>query len=506
MVLLKNDGTLPIKAGIHRIAVIGPLADQTEVMFGNYHGEPSRAVSALAAIRRQFPDAEVTFDPGTDFLRDVLAPVPSLYLMTPDGRTGLRGEYFHGTDLSGQPSVIRNDRNVNFYFGGNPPAEGFTGNDFSVRWTGVFVAPVSGEYKLGVYGDDGYRLWLDGKLLVQDWTTKIGLPMHGPSTNVETVTLEKDRKYQIKLEYFQHKAGAAVKLLWRPPMPQPEMASFQAARNARAADLVIAVAGITSQLEGEEMKVDLPGFHEGDRTSLDIPEPEEKMLKLLRATGKPLVMVLMNGSALSVNWASRNANAILDAWYPGEEGGTAIAETLAGKNNPAGRLPVTFYTGVDQLPPFTDYDMANRTYRFFKGAPLYPFGYGLSYSKFEYSGLKLSSTELNAGDTLNCELDVKNVSDRAGDEVVQAYLTFPPFSGAPKLALRGFTRIHLAAGKQRIVHFALGPRDLSAVDKDGDRLVMQGEYGLSIGGGQPGTGAPVVQTQFTIQGEQRLPE
>jgi beta-glucosidase len=269
---------------------------------------------------------------------------------------------------------------------------------------------------------------------------------------------------------------------------------------------VVAVVGITSQLEGEEMQVDLPGFKGGDRTSLDLPKEEEDLLEALKGTGKPLIVVLMNGSALSVNWANQHAHAILDAWYPGEEGGTAIAQTLAGVNNPAGRLPVTFYTGVDQLPAFEDYAMTNRTYRYFDGQPLYPFGFGLSYAKFEYSNLQLSTTELNAGDSLGVGVDVKNTSPREGDEVVQLYLSFPQMAGAPHRALRGFTRIHLGPGETQHVNLALSPRDLSLVNAAGDRLVVAGTYRVSVGGGQPGTLAPDVNAQFSARGEQKLPE
>src|SRR4029077_12375711 len=257
---------------------------------------------------------------------------------------------------------------------------------------------------------------------------------------------------------------------------------------------------------GEEMEVEVPGFKGGDRTSLDLPKEEEDLLKALKGTGKPLVVVLMNGSALSVNWANQNANAILEAWYAGEEGGTAIAQTLAGVNNPAGRLPVTFYKGVEQLPPFEDYAMKNRTYRYFEGQPLYPFGYGLSYSKFEYSNLKLSTSTLNAGDPLSVDADVKNTSDRDGDEVAALYLSFPKSSYAPIHALRGVTRIHLASGATQHVHFTLDARDLSGVDGNVDRFVMAGSYRVSVGGGQPGSGAPQAAADFAISGEQRLPE
>ncbi len=270
--------------------------------------------------------------------------------------------------------------------------------------------------------------------------------------------------------------------------------------------MVVAVVGITSKLEGEEMKVDLPGFHGGDRTSLNLPEEEQALLGALRGTGKPLVVVLMNGSALAVNWAQEHANAILEAWYSGEEGGTAIAQTLAGVNNPSGRLPVTFYKGLEQLPAFDDYAMGNRTYRYFAGEPLYPFGYGLTYSRFEYSNLKLSSSSLSAGDPLTVEVDVKNTSQRAGDEVVELYLSFPKLPGAPLRALRGFTRVRMDAGEMRHIQLVLQPRDLSYVNESGVRVVGAGDYVITVGGGQPGTAAAQAETRLAIHGEQSLPE
>jgi beta-glucosidase len=503
MVLLKNDGTLPVKPSVRKIAVIGPLADQMEVLFGNYSGTPSRAVTALDGIRRQFPNAQISFSPGTEFLRDVLLPVPASQLSSPESMPGLKGEYFPGKELGGSPVLTRIDKDVNFEFGGESPGPGIGGTNFSARWTGMLVPNASGSYKIGITGDDGYRLWLDGKLIVEDWTTKKG-SFFGPSTTVADVTLEEGHKYGLKVEYFQAVDGDSIKLVWRPPLPQNPLADALA--KAHRADLVVAVVGITSRLEGEEMKVDLPGFKGGDRISLDLPQPEESLLEALHTTGKPLVVVLMNGSALSVNWAQEHANAILDAWYSGEEGGTAIAQTLAGENNPGGRLPVTFYASVDQLPSFTDYAMTNRTYRFFAGKPLYPFGYGLSYSKFSYSSLRLSASSLAAGEPLTVDVDVRNESKRAGDEVVQVYLTFPPYSGAPRYALRAFARVHLASGEKNAVHFTLSPRDLSAVGKSGDRLVMPGHYRLAVGGGLPDTGAPGLHAQFNINGESKLPE
>jgi beta-glucosidase len=283
--------------------------------------------------------------------------------------------------------------------------------------------------------------------------------------------------------------------------PSPE--AIEAAKNA---DVVIAVLGITSELEGEEMQVSEPGFKGGDRTSLDLPKPEEDLLKALTATGKPVVLVLTNGSALAVNWANDHVNAILDAWYPGEEGGNAVAETLSGKNNPAGRLPVTFYIGVDQLPPFEDYSMTGRTYRYFKETPLYPFGYGLSYTKFSYSDLRLPSGPVTAGQPVTTEVTVTNIGDRAGDEVAQLYLSFPDVAGAPIRALRGFHRIHLDPGQSEKVQFELTPRDLSMVTSAGEILIPGGAYSVSAGGGQPNTGAQIITGSFKMQGTTTLPE
>lgn len=274
------------------------------------------------------------------------------------------------------------------------------------------------------------------------------------------------------------------------------------------ADVVVAVVGITAQVEGEEgsSRIALPeGFKGGDRTRIDLPRDEEDLLKAVKQTGKPLAVVLMNGSALAVNWAHENANAILEAWYPGEEGGVAVAQTLAGENNPAGRLPVTFYKTLDDLPPFEDYSMKGRTYRYFEGKPLYSFGYGLSYSKFAYSNGKLSASSLNAGQNLKVEVDIRNTSQVAGDEIAELYLSFPKLPGAPIRALRGFERVHLAPGQTRLVSFTLDPRDLSCVNEAGARVVAPGSYRVFVGGGQPGTGAAGLEIPLTIRGELILP-
>jgi beta-glucosidase len=496
MVLLKNDGVLPFAASVKKILVVGPLAESAEVLHGNYSGTASHAVTALEGIRKQFTAAQVTYVAGTNFLRPETV-IPASALSTDDGKPGLKGEYFAGSDFTGTPQVVRIDAVLDLQlFHPNPhaitPPPGM--KDFSARWTGFLTPAESGSYQVGLVGSMN-RMWLDGKLIVDDAV------LHDPNPQEVTLALTKGHRYAVKIEYLR--GGFGTKLVWLPVSADP---SFEAASAARQADIVVAVVGITSKLEGEEMKVDVPGFKGGDRTSLNLPAEEEALLGALKGAGKPLVVVLMNGSALAVNWANDHADAILEAWYSGEEGGTAIAQTLAGINNPGGRLPVTFYKGVEQLPEFEDYAMKNRTYRYFGGQPLYPFGYGLTYSKFEYSNLKLSSPELEAGNPLAVDVDVKNASQRAGDEVVELYVNFPKLPGAPLRALRGFSRVHLEAGELRHVKLALQPRDLSYVNEAGDRMVAAGDYVITTGGGQPGTAAAQADARLSIRGEQKLPE
>jgi beta-glucosidase len=497
IVLLKNDGMLPFAKAPARIAVVGPLADNSRVLLGNYNGWPSRSTTALAGVQKQFPKARVVFEPGTTFLRRDL-PVPTSALSTDTGAAGLKAEAFEKPDFSGTPVETRTDAQVlvGHVWGDGPPPS-FDGPPPSparpTRWTGFLTPAVSGTYRLGVEGF-GNRLFLDDRKLV-DGTG--GFP---PPPSVVDVALEKGRRYAIRIESVASRM-AATRLVWMPPQPDIESRAVAAARDA---DVVVAVVGITSELEGEESGVQQEGFKGGDRTSLDLPREEQRLLEAVKATGKPLVVVVMSGSAIALNWAKENANAVFQAWYPGEEGGTAIAQTLDGTNNPSGRLPITVYTGVDQLPDFTDYSMARRTYRYFDGQPLFPFGFGLGYSTFAYSDLKVPKAVM-AGEPMPVEARVQNTGPREGDEVVQVYLTFPRLPGAPLRALRGFTRVHLMAGEQQTVRFTLDDRDLSHVSPDGMHVVRTGSYGISVGGGQPGTGAPVVTGTFEIKGERTLP-
>jgi len=504
IVLLKNkNGLLPIKQAPASITVLGPDADNLDALIGNYAGTPSKPITILTGIRKRFPQAKVTYVEGTGLTGPVTHVIPADALYTDESRKehGLKGEYFSNIELKDLPVMTRTDAAVDFSWGDTGISHELL-NNYSVRWTGILVPPVSGEYVVGFSGQDGHRAWLDGQLLGEDWN------VHHPATVVsKTVHLEKDHAYAVKIEYFQTIRSAEARLIWSLPGGQTQEA-VDAASNS---ELVVMVLGLSPRIEGEEMKVNAEGFASGDRTRLDLPTPQQQLLERVAAAGKPTVLVLTNGSALGVNWADANIPAIVEAWYPGEEGGTAVAEALAGDFSPAARLPVTFYKSVEQLPPFSDYSMAKRTYRYFEGEPLYPFGYGLSYTSFAYKNAKLSRPQSSAKDSVVISVDVTNTGGVAGDEVVQLYITHSGVRGAPIRALRGFQRVHLDRGESKTLTFTLRDRDLSIVDEAGKTRIVPGNVTMWIGGGQPATRAALprtagIQTQFAITGDALLPD
>jgi beta-glucosidase len=429
--------------------------------------------------------------------------VPSNLLTTASGKPGLEAEYEDwsgidfGSDVKPKPITSRVEPNIDLTQQSLPAAAAGK-KTIGVEWKGELSVPATGDYMIGLEAAGFARVALDGK------TVSLQYGGEDAETRLGRVHLVKGEKAALEVQYRIADNGTPhAKLIWSPVNDAPSPEVVTAARNA---DLVIAAVGITSRLEGEEMPVNQPGFLGGDRTSLDLPQPEEALVEAVAATGKPLVVVLMNGSALGVNWIDKHANAVLEAWYPGEEGGAAIAETLSGKNNPAGRLPVTFYKDVSQLPNFEDYTMENRTYRYFSGKPLYPFGYGLSYSSFGYTELTLEKTRVNAGDPVIATVTVTNTGKVAGDEVAEVYLKFPAVAGAPRIALRGFKRVHLEPGQSQQVRFELKDRDLSMVTDTGQPIIASGDYTISVGGGQPDTAAPSVAGHFHVDGQIALPE
>ena len=496
IVLLKNAGDfLPLKGNLKRIAVIGPNADTLDILLGNYNGTPSRAVTPLAGMVKRFGAGNVTYAPGSLLSETSATPVPASALRGADGTPGVKVEYFANVTLAGAPAVTTTAPAMEFDFTAPPPPIAATHGNFSLRWTGQLTAPESAEYRLGVAARDGIRLWIDCTLTIDDWNR------HPARTLTAPVQLQAGKVYRIVVEHYQTRDDSSARLVWAPPdLLTP---AVQATKNA---DVVVAFVGISPQLEGEEMvDVSSPGFFGGDRVDLDLPRTQQQMLEAVAATGKPLVVVLLNGSALAVNWAQQHAAAILDAWYPGEEGGTAIADVIAGDYNPAGRLPLTFYKSIAQLPPFGSYFMAGRTYRYFRGEPLYRFGDGLSFSRFAYRNLELSATDLPTGQNLEVRVTVENASQRAGDEVVELYLDRPPSTpGMPFRTLQGFRRVHLNGGESRQITLTLEPRQLAFVDEQGKLVGTSGGYTVSIGGQQPDKAGVesrrVLQQAITIHG------
>ncbi|MBV9881573.1 MAG: glycoside hydrolase family 3 C-terminal domain-containing protein [Sphingomonadaceae bacterium] len=494
MVLLRNQGDLlPLRAPPRSIAVIGPNADNVDALVGNYNGTPSHPVTILAGLRRRFPDARITYVQGAGLVDPALLPVPdeALCVDAGCGARGLTEVQFADPSLSGTPVSTAVRPNARQSWQGEQRVG-------STRWTGFLRAPESGEYRFRYDAAGGYRVWVGDRLVVDAWHVD-----WRPSIATGRIALEAGRTYPLRVETFQRRDSGDERLVWSLPSDRGARDAVAAARDA---DLVVFVGGLTAQLEGEEMRIETPGFAGGDRTSLDLPAPQQRLLERVVATGKPVVLVLMNGSALSVNWADAHVPAIVEAWYPGGEGGTAVARLIAGDYSPAGRLPVTFYRSVDQLPDFEDYAMARRTYRYFDGAPLYPFGYGLSYTSFAYAAPRLSSTQVRADGSVTASVEVANTGAMDGDEVVQLYLSRPGVAGAPRRALAGFQRIRLARGERRRVQFTLQDRALSIVDPEGVRRIVPGTAELWLGGGQPDGGAPGVATRFRIASAATLPD
>jgi beta-glucosidase len=498
IVLLKNDGMLPLdKSKLKTIAVIGPTADEVMSLLGNYYGTPAAPVTILQGIRAAAGSGiRVLHARGADLVEGREEPraapliEPQFLRPSPDSKEqGLKGEYFATKDLSGLPLLTRIDARVAFRWDRQSPTDtlvmqgqlakeqGLPSDDFSVRWTGQLLPPVSGRYELVVGANDGFRLVVDGKTLSEDWQLNPRV-----SSKTATVELTAGRPVEIKLEYFEDIRDAEVRLAWRLPGAKPPLE--EAIDAAKAADVVVYVGGLTGDVEGEEMKVNYPGFAGGDRTDLRLPQSQQKLLTALHATGKPVILVLTTGSAIAVDWAKDKLPAMLVAWYPGQRGGTAVADVLFGASNPSGRLPVTFYKADEKLPDFADYNMKNRTYRYFEGTPLYPFGHGMSYTTFEYSGLKLDKSSVGADGTVTATVSVRNSGKRAGAEVAQLYLR--PLDAKRTRALRelrGIERVELKPGESKRVTFIVKPdRDLAIYDDvKKSYAVDPGRFDVEIG-------------------------
>jgi beta-glucosidase len=481
IILLKNSGnTLPLAKTVKTIAVIGPNADNFESLIGNYNGIPKNPVTILNGIKNKVtPDTKIIYEEGSDLADGIhnLTVIPSRYLQAPDGKQGAYGEYYNNRAMKGEPAFTRTDDNINFYWENLSPRADMPDDDFGIKWTTYLVPPETGTYYLGSWGSSGYEINVEGEKFI----TYRG--EHHAFHMEKAIEMKAGEKYKIEVFYRNFSGDADMKLLWSQPRTGLVEKAVSAAKQA---DVVVLVLGLSQRLEGEEMPIKIEGFSGGDRTNLNLPAVQEQLLDAVVATGKPVIVVLTSGGALSVNKAQEKAAAVLLAGYGGQQGGNAVADVLFGDYNPAGRLPLTYYKSIDQIPAFENYDMAGKTYRFFTQEPLYPFGYGLSYTSFSYTDL-LIPEKVIAGNKLSVKVTVTNTGKIEGDEVVQLYLTDEKASTPrPVRQLEGFSRINLKPGESKVVEFNLEPRQFSIINNKSKRVIEPGYFTVAIGGKQPG--------------------
>jgi beta-glucosidase len=503
IVLLKNDGTLPLKARAPKIAVVGPTANSLIVLEGNYMGTPVDPVLPIDGMEKAFGKEQVTFAQGAPFTEELAVPVPRTAL-----GDGVTVSFFNGPNFAGQPVATQRVREIDVNFDSIPPAPGVDRNSYSIRWTGTIAPPAPGIYSFELDthrcdlgdGNESYMIKMEGQ---PDFPVVSACGGPDKSRKTMQVTFADTRPRAFTLE-LSHKAGrsGSMTLSWKAPLAALRAEAVEAARKS---DVVVAFVGLNAWLEGEEMPLKVPGFVGGDRTHIELPASQLAMIDAVAATGKPLVIVTQSGSAIALGARGNKARAIIQAWYPGEQGGQAIADVIKGVYNPSGRLPVTFYRSTAELPPFESYGMANRTYRYFTGQPEYAFGHGLSYTRFEYSDLKVETPNVSAGRPQTVSVRIRNTGKVEGDEVAQLYLSASGYPGAPLRSLKGFDRVHLAPGQSKVVKFDLSPRDMAFADEKGVMRLQPASYRVWVGGGQPGTVAPGVTSVFTLDGKLQLP-
>ena len=493
IILLKNDNNvLPLnKNKLKNIAIIGPNADNWESLLGNYHGTPKNPITFLTGLKNKVePVINISYAEGCHLSEDALnlKPIPSVFFETMDGKQGLEASYFNNVKWEGKPVLQRIDNNIDFSWQNDPISKDLDDN-FSVLWKGYLVPATSGSYELAILSKRGMSLKIEG----QDINNGKG-SAHHPKYATSVLNLEAGKKYEIEVSYFSDETNALAQMLWA----KTDTDNIQeAVKIAKQADLSIVVLGLSQRLEGEG----------GDKKDLDLPKQQTELLKAIKATGKPVILVINAGSALAINWAKEHIDTIINVGYPGEEGGNALADVLFGDYNPAGRLPITYYNALEDLPAFEDYNMKGRTYRYFEGEPLYPFGYGLSYTTFDYSNLKFEK-QIHAGENLNLSVTVTNTGNYAGDEVVQVYITDEKASTPrPIRQLVGFDRIHLKPNESKSVYFTITPRQLSIINKETKRVIEEGNFTLYVGGEQPSfknsnhtTSTEVISEKFKVKG------
>ncbi|HCV43003.1 MAG TPA: glucan 1,4-alpha-glucosidase [Bacteroidetes bacterium] len=508
IVLLKNEGNvLPLKKNIGTVAVIGPNADEWLMLLGNYNGVPSDPITPLRGIREKLAGkSKVMYTRGCELAAGLptFETVPPEVLFHGENERGLKVEYYDNRAFSGPALFSSVDEDLDANWKDKSPRQDMNDDDFGVIWTGDLGPGESGTYQLGIITTCKVNLRLNDSVIVKTtyhFRDEFGDPRLRKSIPLQ---LEAGKKYKLKVEAGESYGDAQVQLVWAKPRRDAGKGLKQEALDAtKQADVVIMCMGLTARMEGEEMSIDIDGFKGGDRTRLDLPDVQQELMKEIYALGKPIVLVLLNGSALAVNWEKEHIPAIIEAWYPGQAAGQAIADVIFGDYNPGGRLPVTFYKSENDLPPFTEYSMSNRTYRYFKGEPLYPFGYGLSYTSFGYDSLKVDAT-YKVGDAVKVSVNVKNTGKIGGDEVVQVYVSDLKASvPVPIRSLKGFERVHLNPNETKTVEIVIAASAFSVINEKNERVILPGEFEISVGGGQPEskavqTGSHVLKAKIVL--------
>ncbi len=484
IVLLKNENNLlPLKKDLKTLAVIGPNADEWLMLLGNYNGVPSDPITPLRGIKEKLKSTNFIYAQGSELAAGMptYRTIPATTLFN-GNEPGLKSEFFNNGDLSGQPLFTSTDSLVDKNWSDKAPRNDMDDDNFSVRWTGELIPDKTAIYQLGFISTCNTRLYLNDSLIaktIYHFRDEYGDPRLRKSP---TMKLEAGKKYKIKLEIIETYADAQIQLVWA--RPQPDLKA-QALKAASQADAVVMCMGLTARMEGEEMDIVIDGFKAGDRTRIDLPQSQQELIKAISALGKPVVVVLLNGSALAINWEQKNVPAILETWYPGQAAGQAIADVLFGDYNPGGKLPVTFYKSTADLPSFKEYNLSGQTYRFFKGEPLYPFGHGLSYTTFDYNDFIIEENH-KAGAEVKASVTVKNTGQIQGDEVVQVYLSRKnALAKVPIRSLVEFKRINLAPGESRKVDFIIPADAFSMFNENGEKVFAPGQFEITVGGGQP---------------------
>lgn len=476
IVLLTNkNNTLPLSKSIRKVAVFGPNANDSVMLWANYNGVPTNSVTILEGIQSKFPEGVVYYEKGCDWV-STQTVFSNFDCCSYNGKKGFKATFWNNKELKGEPVAISHfSEPFSFGNGGNTAfMPGVNLHDFSGRFESVYVPDQLGIVSFIISADDGSRLFIDEKEVYSDWNNGAA------KEKIYNLNVVKGKSYKIVLEYFQ--AGGEASLKFDIGIKK-EINYKEVADKATEADAIIFVGGLSPSLEGEEMPVDLPGFKKGDRTNIDLPQVQKEMLKALKETGKPVILVLCSGSSLALPWETENLDAIVEAWYPGQQGGMAVADVLFGDYNPAGRLPLTFYSCNNDLPDFEDYAMANRTYRYFKGKPLFPFGHGLSYTTFDYGKAKTDKKSIHVGEGMNLIIPLSNTGDVDGDEVVQVYLRNLGDREGPIKTLRAFRRVFLKAGQTENIQLELPPSAFECFNPSTNRMdILPGKYELLYGG------------------------